>query len=316
MKKYKIGNIIKKGWDESRSDSYTIYKNPNEDLKKAIQNFKSDQTHVEMDWPPVIWKIDSYEGDEVKCSHKKNVKYFSVDEVKEALEEQHLSELNKAFPPEKYFKECFGVITSLWSDKDYYTLKRIDLVASSGLLGGEVNNATSVNWYGNHDEFDIQCDEDEIKFEARVEGGSTMNLYFNTDGDFVNRDYNEDLNQFKNKDIHPNLALEHFKKLLMLKIKGRLQYCNGRYYTNKFCYVPFCFKEEDDPNKIEFGVEIIPARDKEGMSFKAYGQPAIKRPKNTEPKTVVDLYNDLLGKLSPKFLEVFGIIENAVEVPA
>jgi hypothetical protein len=315
MKKYKIGKFGKRGLDESYKDTYSIYKNPNEDLKKAIQNFKSDETTVEMDWPPQIWKIDAYEGDEVKCSYKKNVKYFPIEEVKEALEEQHLSKLNEQFPPEKYFKECFGVITSTYSDKDSYTLHRLDLVAGAGLLGGKIDNATSVNWYGNQDTFEIWSQEDEIKFEARVEGGSTMNLYFNTDGDFVNRDYNENLDEFKNKDIHPSIALEHFKKMLFLKIKGRLQHHNGKFYTNKFCYIPFCYKEEDDPNKIEFGVEIIPARDKEGMSFKAYGQPAIKRPKNTESKTVEDLYTHIVGQLTPKFVEVFGIVEHA-EVPA
>lgn len=308
MKKHLIHQTKRK--DASYNDTYTTYRNPDEILRKEIQNFKIDETKLKIGWPEKEWNIVAYENDEVKCQLGKNINYFPLDEVKKAQRDIRKYQINQKYQPYKYFKEHFGIISELHRDKEQggVYLKRIDIQngISKGALIGLIDlgiDPTVVEFYGDHHEYDFRCYGDEIELEVRPYRGSSMNLYFNEDGDYVNRDYNVDLNRYVQKDISPDVVLKAFEeKILSL---GKLQFSRGKYFSKKFCYIPFAYNEENGSRNIKCGVELIPANGEN--VYKKYRVSAIKLPKKLETKTGEDLLIHLKTIMPQNMKEAFGI---------
>jgi hypothetical protein len=192
MKKFVIGK------DPDEKD-YTIFENPNKELKEKIKNFTTSNDTVEMGWPTVKWKIDEWESDEVKCSKDRNIHYFPRKDVEKSLIEQLKVQLNKKFPANKYFTKIFGVVSNLQKYKgELYSLHKINMGSNIGIgFGNEDVNSTDVNFYEGF--FEIRF-KDTYILKVEKHCGSLC-LYFNKDGDFVNRDYNEKLQEYECQDI-------------------------------------------------------------------------------------------------------------------
>lgn len=308
MKKHLI-HRTKREKESSYDNTYSTYRNPDEALRKEIQDFKIDETKITLGWPEKDWTIVAYEGDEVKCKSGKNIHYFPLEEVKKAQKENHQYQLNQKYQAYKYFKQHFGIVSELYRDKEYggVHLTRIDIqsgLSTGSLVGIERDlNPMNVEFYGDEHEYDFRCYGDEIELEVNPYRGTSMNLYFNKDGDYVNRDYNVDLNKYKQNDISPDVVLKAFEeKILSL---GTLQYSHGKYFSRKFCYIPFAYSDENGGRDIKCGVELIPAQDE--ITYKKYRTPAIKLPKKPEKKTGKDLLEHLYSIMPAKMKEAFSI---------
>lgn len=293
MRKYLLHSKMKKG---STYDTYSTYKNPNESLKQQIKDFKlEDTTTVRMGWPTRTWTIDSIEGKSVKCVDGKNVQYFPKAEIDEALAEKLENKRNMAFPAHKYFKECFGIITSVYKDKgNLYRLKKLSLGKAIPMSfdGKQKLNPLDLNIYQGM--YDYQIDTYHgIALEVRI-GAEMLNLHFNEEGDFVNRDYNCNLTEFDGEDLSPAVMLAELEKQIRSSITGKIFKAGKKYYTDKNCYIPY-LNEEDH----KIGVQMAAVR-YDNVSYQARsGYPIHKKPAKAVEVTINDLIQDVLSLLTP-----------------
>ncbi len=306
MKKYLAGKLSKENIIGD-SNNYSIYTNPDEKLRAEIASFNIPTDVITLGWPEKEWKIIGYEEDEVKCQSGRNISYFPKKEIEQALSSNLEEKRNQKYQAYNYFKNAFGIISFFYDEKGYMKLRKIDLQSAFSTLDmvtpGVTNkvNTMSVQFYNNFYEYELS----DIELTYR-EMGCTLNLYFNSDGDYVNRDYNENLNQYKCEDISPKILYESFKNKI-LKI-GKLQHCKGKYYTDKYCFIPYFYEERGE---FKLGVEKVPVRD-DKKSYQEYsGQPIYKRPAKTDEVNSSHLWETILKLMPDEFALAFEI--NKVE---
>lgn len=279
MKKH----YLKKGVGETglgdKEEGYSIYKNPDENLREKIKNFKGDETKVSMGWPEETWDIIEWEDKEVKCQRGRNVSYFPIKEVKKALLEQAELQRNLKFPAYKHFKNAFGILSKLIKEKNYWNLNVLNIV-DNAKIGFEFR-PMSVEHYRFSYEGELNFQDDfSLKFQKSC---PNMCFYFTSDGDYINRDYNEDLNTFNCEEISMKILLDEFKnKILNLKEVG---FFRGNYYIGKRKYQISINREDHELyNEIEFGL---------------YGTEVKAKPKKMEFKSGEDIWNEI-EKLIPE----------------
>ena len=288
----------------STYDTYTTFSNPDKKLKKQIADFKIDANKVTMGWPSKVWDIIEYEKDEVKCQNGRNVQFFLKKEVAEALNNELERERNNAYPAFKYFKNCFGVISELFENKKegWGNLKIIDLRNCNDFLGAAIGmkrttvDTMEVQGYETFYTYQISPYKG-LGMEISV-GGRMLNLHFDPAGNFVNRDYNENFNEFECEAISPTVIMEIFRKsfykILKKNTEEPLLYgTGGKYFTDEFCIIPY------SNGHGEFGFEMVPLRyDKKSYQHNS-GDTIYKKPTKVQFRTLDELYNDLLSRLSP-----------------
>lgn len=294
------------------SDTHSIYRNPDEELRQKIAGVIVDRSEVMMGFPERIWNITQKEGDEYRCESGRDISYFKNEEVERALSEKLEKERNRQYLAHKYFKKHFGILSNFqeFEDETFYScsLDKIDLV--SPVFIGNNFNPISVEHYSNFYNYHLSCGGKQriagIHLSVCPPYGSSMKLYFDSDGNYVNRDYNVDLNLFENKDISPSILVDKFKeRVLGLGNKLRpLQYSKGKYFTKEYCLIPFFENERD---KYILGVNTIPVRD-DGNSYQEYpGAKIYKRPAKIEERSVESLLSDTLALMSDGFRYMFDI---------
>lgn len=283
---------------------HSVFKNPNAELKAKIAAFKINMDEVEMGWPEKMWKIVGWEGDEAKCKEGKNTSYFTRKEINEALSNKLEYERNQAFQAFEYFKEAFGVISWLQKNKGCMHLRKIDLENSNDFIGRMVGvpqrkiNPLRVEGYETFFDYELS-DYNGIELKVGV-SGRMLSLFFNENGDYVNRDYNEDMTYYECKDIHPSVVFEGFEKRILAL--GKLKHSKGKYYTDKFCFIPYFYEERGD---LKLGVQMIPARD-DGKSYQENsGCTIYKKPAKLEDSSAVDLLKMIKSKMSTQFSDLF-----------
>lgn len=297
MKKHLIKQIENKRGDAG--SGYSIYKNPDPVLRKQIAEFKSEKNTITMGWPAVEWEIKKYVKDEVKCVRGKDVKYFPKAEVDEAITETLAYERNQKFQPHQYFKKHFGIVSYLWKAGNDITLVKLDLVKGYGMLGSDKPvDPLTVQVYDTAYSYEVNDYEGIIL--SVEEHPEMMNIYFDADGNYVNRNYNLNLNTYETKDIHQKVVLDFFEKRI-LSI-GKLEFASGKYFNAKFCYIPFVDEKS-------VGVQRIPVRADKRSYQKQSGYPIYKKPSKTESKTAKELLNHLHELKPAEYWKRFEIAE-------
>lgn len=287
---------------EDGSNSYTTFKNPNDVLKRKISEFKIDQNSVKIGWPRTEWNIVEWESEEVKCMNGRNVSYFPKEKVIDALKEQLEYERNQSFKPHDHFKEAFGVISSYSENGDYAHLLKLDLKGDIPFVGLDTDKTLDplrVNFYTTFYDYSLSTYEG-IKLECG-ESGRSLSLYFNEDGNYVNRDYNLDMVNFECKDISPEIIMKKFEAMI-LKAKN-LKRSKNIFYNDEFCYVPYSYDERGDH---VLGVEIVPARDEKSYQMHS-GRTIYKKPKTLVECTSSDLLNEVKGLMTDQFKSLFNV---------
>lgn len=307
MKEYQIKRVLPEG--STYNNYYTTYRNPDPKLRKEIASFKLPDNKVTLGWPEKEWTIVEYEKDEVKCQSGRNTNYFPIDEVKEALERNLNYKRNQKYQPHKYFKEHFGIISKVYKDKKSLYIQVLDMT-DAATIGGFVGidkslDPTGVEFYGYFYDVNLEWYDDSIKFNVSKHA-SSMNIWFNEDGDYVNRDYNQNLNEFKNEGADLKSVLEHWRKNL-IKVYGKeIEHLNGKYFINDQCLVPYVYDNGD--RSPEFGIEIYKSEDK-GKTYKKWRSLSIKKPKKTEWVNGDHLWNKLMEMMPKQFRNVLEGIE-------
>lgn len=303
LDKFRIKQVDVVGWSgEVEKNAYSIYENPNEELKKKIQSFTIDKTRVEVGFPAKEWEIVEYEGEEVKCKQGKNIHYFTKKEIEEALDYKFKFELNKTFLAYKYFRETYGIISQVREyNGELYGLTVLDLQGPINLFREDADfNTLTVESYGPFCEFDIKHYEGFIIEESNGYYKS-MNLYFNKEGDYVNRNYNENLDTYQSGDapyrVVFNALADYISKFRELK------YFRGNYYVAGKKIKLFFREDERSENYYK----------------RRYGFYELKSksiPKKAENRTCEDLLNDIVALFPEDLLAKFELepLRKKVEV--
>lgn len=295
MKQYLIKTFREEG---SRYDDYSIFRNPLEELKKKVANFKISKDTVTLGWPSVKFTIESHESDadgDIKCLNGKNIHYFPKSEVDKALGEKLKEARNAKFKAFEYFREAFGIVSYI----NEYQLKIINLknmFDMSKALGGEGGFSKTTGGF-----YDYKLETYYYTGISMHSHGESMNLFFTEDGDFINRDYIQKLVDFECKDIKPSELVEKFKNHLRKDYKGSIfEEVRGKYYSDKAVFIPFQHNgDEDSRDNGAFGFDIIPKHKYLKDTYKKYCKPAIKKPKaEGEKYTLEQVIDRLLDSLS------------------
>ncbi len=174
---------------EHRGDTYTVFKNHNEELVAKIKELAKTPFDGTVDggWEEK-GKIDSELGEQYLCKTNAG-RYFLID--KSELEEQKkrfiLNLINKTYPVGKYFNENFGYIfgTSHIVVNSPESNEESDNDESDYDSLGEVNFSET--------ELDIYDLDGNITLQSAGKWGSFMFMHFDEEGNYVNRDYNLNL---------------------------------------------------------------------------------------------------------------------------
>ncbi len=277
-----------------KDTGYSVYKNPDDKLREEIKNFKGDQTKVTLGWPEKKWNIVEWEKKEVKCESGRNVSYFPIKEVKEALAEQGELTRNLKFPAYKHFKKAFGVVSRIekWDGGKKITI--LDLQSHLKIPGFNYN-PTSVEHYSFEIEGELRTKNGmSVKFSK---GCTSMSIYFNEDGDYMNRDYNLNLNEFKCEKISLSVLIDELKKKIISV--GEFGCFRNNYYVGNKKFELFMNREDHElRNEIKFGL---------------YETVAKAIPKKMEYKTGAQVWEEVEKLIPEDFYEIFDL-ERSVQI--
>lgn len=285
MSDYVINTFMESERDSSK---HTVFENPNKELKAMIMAFNPEINTYEKHFPPSIWDIGEIEDGQYKCTSGKNIQYFDVEEIESYRADKKIRLLNREFPPDKWFKKCFGIVTLLYADDNTLNYKQFDLNDFGKFcLPDDDVDYTSVNFFGTFTEYNL-CKyyswHSPIGFKFERSGSSTMSLYFNTDGNFVNRDYNVKLQDYSCTDISYEYLLDELQEFVLTfkPFDGdEFLYSRGKYYGAEYMY-----------ELIDLEYDIT-RRDDENSYKNGSGYPRKKLPKRVERKTHKDMLEEL-----------------------
>jgi hypothetical protein len=164
-------------------------------------------------------------------------------------------------------------------------------------FGNEDVNSTDVNFYEGF--FEIRF-KDTYILKVEKHCGSLC-LYFNKDGDFVNRDYNEKLQEYECQDISPQIFMDELESRILAL--PDMKYAKGKYYTDKFCLYPICTKK-DNWDEYTFGIKALSVRYDKVTYQESSGCPIYKIPTKFEIKTSKDLLDEFKEILNPDVLKM------------
>jgi hypothetical protein len=270
----------------AKDDGYSVYKNPNAELREEIKNFKPDQTKVTMGWPEKTWDIIDWEDKEVKCQNGRNTSYFPINEVKEALKDNEELQRNLKFPAYEYFKQSFGIVSSV---EDWGDGKKVSILDLQSHIRMGNYNPTSVEHYNFEYEGELSS-YNELAIELS-KGCTSMAIYFNENGDYMNRDYNLNLNNYECKEENLGLILEALRdKILAL---GEVMYAKGNYYAGDKKFTLFTEREDHElRNEFKIGYFISKVK---------------AAPKKMEVRPASAMWEDVLSNIPEDVYDIYRI---------
>ena len=289
MKEFIVNKELEKG--------YTCFLNPDKELKDKIANIEYNPNVINIqrgfrtEECIVLEKIE----EEYKCQVNKDIIYLPASEVDKYRVQTNNALRNKLFTTDEYFTKTFGVIHKHFNDG----LTILDIKPTEAPNPGPFNNGnTNVKFFFSAYEYKLESskwDDLSISFGKYMR---LMNLYFDEDGDFVNRDYNMDIQNFSQNKINPSIMLDRLKEecyqLKDIKYSSKTQ----SYYTDEYMFTPF--REE---NKV--GLYRTPAREKGGYQ-KYIGDTIYKRPTKLVSVSPEDVYNSMVQQLTKEELKLFS----------
>ena len=128
-------------------------------------------------------------------------------------------------------------------------------------------------------------------------GTTSMSIYFNEDGDYMNRDYNLNLNGFKCEQVSLSVLLDDLKKQIISV--GEFGRFRDNYYIGNKKYELFMSREDHElRNEIKFGL---------------YETVAKAIPKKMEYKTGAQVWEEVEKLIPEDFYEIFDL-ERSVQI--
>lgn len=208
--------------------TYTVFKNHDEELVKKIKAVKLDDESFST-WKYgegcVVEKV--MENGQLFCKNPEG-KYFTYEkeDYDQRMSDRLLNKINELYPVWKYWNDNFGIIGSGYERWEVYGHEESNKKAYDAL--GKVGykpHRTSVSTYMGV----------EVSSDVGGKWGSIMFCWFDTDGNYVNRDYNLDvLNAKKNKILY---GKDLYKEVVDAIPDIEYTYHNGRWFAQDFAYV-------------------------------------------------------------------------------
>ena len=309
-------NLLIKKYNENKEQDfygYTEYSLPDKELRNSIIEYVKtiDLTSFELlNFNRGKWSIIQFREDgKVKCSNEdEEVKLFDKSMIDTFLKEKILDSIEKKFPISENFIKTFGKlywVNEINNSESYKTIdlkileinKTIDLFASNASNVRVFEKVTRIE-YWNTKEY-TNTTELGIKVESY---GHMMSLYFNKDGNLMNRDYNEDLDDYTNTPYDPKKLLELFyNDILSL---GDLEYSakSNNYFIPGYCLTIDLLESSIIINK-------IPVRND---NQKSYGDKIIKKPKILKKITAQEFLSTIKTYFTDSMKEKLGITEDVL----
>lgn len=328
MKQYVIGTILEQGiiTSNDKGDPHTIFLNPNEKRKKEIRETPLPlEINLDFGWPKdPVWKIDSYEGNEVKCVEGRNVKYINKEEALERQEDAWKQKIEKTYNAQMDFFDIYGTIYLIGWDKsvyksyykdimetiDYSSCKNEEEIKQMKERAKMIRNDSmfEVHFeYDQPDNFKELYDHDlSLKYS---EHWKTFFINYDKEGNFVNRDYNTKIQDYTQEKIPFQTVYDRFKKFILSF--GEVGYTEkgNKFFIKDYCMEPYIGHEwrTDTDNPLEFYITFHPRLQGSEGVYKRHRNPSIKRPKNLlfmKSKNFLELLeNKYLGEILRKIQE-------------
>jgi len=286
------------GTSDSSIGEYSTFLNKDASLVQTILNYPEVKT---FDYLWEKWTIDSYDGDEVKCTCGRDIKFFSKEDVDKYVKTTLKSELEQKFRPDKAFTSQFSPIYCDSSHRyDYIdhntTSRSISIIPhdETEMFGvwerGQIFKIEEYNMSDGADELTMK-----YSFSWRM-----VFITYDKDANFVNRDYNIRLQDYGQK--KPSFAVFYSQLLSNIASLGpveRTKNSINTFFNQTHCLKVYLVDDIDKRNEVSFFIEKIPLR-YDGVSYqKRSGYPVIKRPIKLESITT----EDFLDLLETNFLK-------------
>ncbi len=289
-------SLVKNSYGQG-SDTWHVFENPDKRLKKEISSFKPDNTSVMLGWPEQSWKIVKYNENDVECKSGKNTHFFEKKEIEEALRDKTLDDINKKFDITEHFEKMFGTLSKIVVTPNRIKLSKFDMEQYIDPLRKDFGRSTTgVEMYSNFYHFKTSSGSDEI--ELKIEGpyGESMCTYFNPEGDIVNRQYNQDFENWVRQDMSAKPLLDRFKQHV-LEV-GELGRSNSKFFNDKFCYIPRLINDSN------ICIEVIKHKYEDKYQNRS-GDTTHKKPKKLTPTNPQEFLDYVMSLASENFLKKF-----------
>lgn len=284
------------------SNTYSTWKNQDDELRKKIVNYPLDDFIIE--WPRAKWNIDSYDGDDVKCVDGRNVKYFTRQEVDTMLKTQKEHNIAGDFNAPGLFLKQFGPLYKriIWDNpynnmehyREYLTIIEKPFTFNSGVKGDLMS-------YIKEYEFIYTGSKAEFKLEYRGGYGTTAFLNFDENGNFSNREYNIPMLQFKQEKVDPADMYAKFKQDFCNLGVITLNQKRNRIFTDEFCYHPYFWNEQNESRFTLQGTKV----QSPGV-YKQYRHKLERFPKTGTTTTAAEYWDEFEEKYLTTIKHIFN----------
>lgn len=238
---------MKRIGDYKEKSGYSVFENTNKELVEKIKAIKSKSSinvgDVVNHWRSGECKVVSFVNEREALVYSEKHKWHEVhqiDNAQEQLKDEHLQLINDTFKVEDYFTENFGIISSRGEiilgiknvAPNHHRKESYDEVSVAALKKLRMNTSF-------YEGFKFEC----------VDCYGSVNCFFDENGNYVNRDYNFDIEkyevvepmEYKQKQVD-----EFIKKVSESITLDNLYHLEGTdtWFSDRFAYI-LCIKEEN-----------------------------------------------------------------------
>lgn len=263
---------------KAEEGNYTVFKNHDEELVNKIKAVKidddtfpyhgfianSDTCKIDKELPNGKFQCSDEEG---------NVFTLDKEDIEDAKRTALLNKINNLYPVHKYFHENFGTrirVSGTKEECDYddlskcgYSERRIDTYTYQG-VGAKIETG---HWV------------------------SIMFCYFNEEGNYVNRDYNIDIERtLKEKEPTAEEILKTIAKDIP-DVEYGYDEKKDRYFADQFMYTmnDFTDLDQEDDKQDHIGFKLHKSEVRSTGKYGNRGESPVSRPKDVVAKTKADI---------------------------
>ena len=297
-------------------DPHTIYQNHDKELLEKLKNYPKSNSFNYMFGEK--WLVEDFTPDEngdLKCVFGKNIKYLPKKDVLEYLNDERADKIHKEFEIETEFTKQYGNLYSHESGvtDDYgYDYKKYKRVYShTHILKFKHQKESFLDKTCTYDErqIDLSFFRSQLSLTLKKTGNFGF-MQFDEDGNFINRDYNINLNHYNgvivDKDKIYQDLLTHLKSLGNFQYSEKTKY----FYRDEFMIIPYDSFDSFDEKWYEYNFRLNVIEKQNEEFYKTRGEPRFKKPKVLVEKTnaeFIELLTPYLDKIKQRLDEIFDI---------
>lgn len=268
--------------EEKHNGGYTVFKNHDEDLVKKIKAVKLDDDTFFTHRYGKGCSIDKELGDnQYLCKSPDGLEFFTIkkEEYIEYRETDLLNKINTLYPVRKYWNDNFGILKNGYERLEVYGHEQNDEKAydALGKVGCRTHRVEVSAWRGSS-----------LSADMSGKWGSIMFCWFNTDGNYINRDHNIDV--LKYLKTEPLYGKDLLKEVVDSIPNVPYIYSKDRWFAEDFVLTLRSYPEDDS-----IGYNIDRSEIRASGKYGNRGEKAITLPKrNVEQHTKGDILERIM----------------------